>query len=209
MSVLNRIAYFQNRRDEVPNQELARDLAARKDRAGIKEIAKNLWNTEKNVQSDCLKVLYEAGYIEPSLIAGYAEDFLKLLHSKNNRMVWGAMIALSTIAPLKADVLYPHVPEIKKLMDKGTVITVDAGVKTLAGIASQRDSHRKTIFPYLLNRLKSCRPVDVPRHAEQILIAVNVSNKDDFIRVLERRRDDLSGAGLSRLKKVIRQAANL
>ena len=27
MSVLNRIAHFQNRRDEVPNQELARDLA--------------------------------------------------------------------------------------------------------------------------------------------------------------------------------------
>ena len=27
MSVLNKIAYFQNRRDEVPNQALARELA--------------------------------------------------------------------------------------------------------------------------------------------------------------------------------------
>jgi len=32
MSVLDRIAHFQNRRDEVPNQELARDLAKKKDR---------------------------------------------------------------------------------------------------------------------------------------------------------------------------------
>jgi len=30
MPVLNQIAYFQNRRDEVPNQELARELAERK-----------------------------------------------------------------------------------------------------------------------------------------------------------------------------------
>lgn len=42
MSVLNHLAHFQNRCDEVPNQELAPDLAARKDKAGIREIAKNL-----------------------------------------------------------------------------------------------------------------------------------------------------------------------
>ena len=87
MSALNRIAYFQNRRDEVPNQELARDLAARQDRAGIQEIAENLWNKNQNVQSDCLKVLYEIGYLDPTLVADYAADFLKLLNSKHNRLV--------------------------------------------------------------------------------------------------------------------------
>ena len=39
MSVLNKIAFYQNRRDEVPNQELARELAATKDRGGVSEIA--------------------------------------------------------------------------------------------------------------------------------------------------------------------------
>ena len=63
MSVLSRIAFFQNRRDEVPNQELARELAASKDAAGIAEIAANLWNKNRNVSSDCLKVLYEIGYM--------------------------------------------------------------------------------------------------------------------------------------------------
>jgi len=82
MSVVNRLAHPQNRRDEVPNQELARDLAARKDKAGIREIAANLWNKDKDIQSDCIKVLYEVGSIEPKLIADYAEDFVKLLRSK-------------------------------------------------------------------------------------------------------------------------------
>ena len=44
MTVLDQIAYFQQRRDEVPNQELAHDLAERRDHAGIREIAENLAN---------------------------------------------------------------------------------------------------------------------------------------------------------------------
>ena len=207
MTVLDRIAYFQNRRDEVPNQELARDLAARKDRKGIREIAENLWNREKNIQSDCLKVLYEIGYLAPELIAEYVNDFLKLLHSKNNRMVWGCMIALSTISNLKADVLFPHVDLIKKIMDEGTIITTDAGTKTLAGIALKNSSYSSAIFPYLLIRLKTCRPIDVARHAEQILITVNSSNKSQYIKALEKRMEDLSGSGLARVKKAIKQAA--
>ncbi|MBI5290319.1 MAG: hypothetical protein HY872_00390 [Chloroflexi bacterium] len=90
MTVLNRIAYFQNRRDEVPNQELAGELAATKNKKGIKEIAVNLWSDNRNVQSNCLKVLYEIGYLEPALIADYADDFLRLLQNRNNRLVWGS-----------------------------------------------------------------------------------------------------------------------
>ncbi len=63
MTILNKIAHFQNRRDEVPNQELARELAEAKNKKGIREIADNLWSEDKNVQSDCLKVLYEVGYL--------------------------------------------------------------------------------------------------------------------------------------------------
>ena len=79
MSVLSKIAFFQNRRDEVPNQELAKALASRKDCKGIREIGENLWHDNAQVQSDCLKVLYEIGYLEPALIAEGVGDFIKLL----------------------------------------------------------------------------------------------------------------------------------
>jgi len=46
MSILDRLAHSLGRRDEVPNQELARELAAKKNKAGIKEIAENLWNKD-------------------------------------------------------------------------------------------------------------------------------------------------------------------
>lgn len=206
MSVLNRIAYFQNRRDEVPNQELARDLAEKRDRQGIQEIARNLWNENQNIQSDRLKVLYEIGYLEPGLIADYVGDFLRLLQSKNNRMVWGSMIALSTIAAIRADEIYPHVGEIQRLMEQGSVITRDNGVKILAAIASTRDEYRKAIFPYLLEHLENCRPKDVPQHAESTVVAVNASNRDDFLRVLESRMTEMRSSQAPRLKRVMREA---
>ena len=206
MSVLNRIAHFQKRRDEVPNQELARELAEKKDREGIREIAENLWNKDKRIQADCIKVLYEIGYIDPSLIADFAKDYLKLLRNRNNRLVWGAMIALSTIATLKADVIFDHLKEILRAFEQGSVITVDAGVLTLAGVASARDEYRQAIFPHLLEHLRTCRPKDVPQHSEKSLPAVDASNKDDFIAVLEKRMEDLSTSQTARVKKVIKEA---
>ncbi len=118
MSVLEQVAYYQNRRDEVPNQELAGKLAETEDRMGIQEIADNLWNENPNVQADCIKVLYEIGYLRPELVAQYAGDFLKLLRSRNNRLVWGGMTALSTIAGDAADDIYPHRVEIQKAMER-------------------------------------------------------------------------------------------
>jgi len=185
MSVLNKIAFYQNRRDEIPNQEAAQVLAQTRSRADIREIAEALWNKEPNVQSDCLKVLYELGYLAPELIGEYVDDFLKLLKHPNNRMVWGGMIALSTVADLKAAEIFPHIGEIVQVMEKGSVITMDNGIKVLALVASQKDEYRKAIFPILLDHLKTCRPKEVPQHAEKSLPAVTADNKSDFIQVLE------------------------
>jgi hypothetical protein len=180
-------------------------LAAKKDKAGIREIAENLWNKDKNIQADCIKVLYEIGSIELKLIADYAEDFVKLLRSKNNRLVWGGMTALHEIAKANPDAVFKYLDEIKKAKETGSVITVDNAVSTLAYTAAASDTYNKAIFPYLLKHLSGCRPKEVPQHAEKTLPAVNSSNKADFIKVLEKRMEDLSGSGSARVKKVIKQ----
>jgi hypothetical protein len=208
MPVLNKIAFYQNRRDEAHNQELAQGLAQSRSQADIREIAENLWNKEPNVQSDCLKVLYELGYLAPDLIAEYAGDFIKLLKHRNNRMVWGGMIALSTLADLKADEIFPHVDEIIQVMNQGSVITMDNGIRVLALVASQKDEYRKAIFPYLLDHLQTCRPKEVPQHAEKSLPAVTAENKSDFIQVLEKRLEDMRASQALRLKKIIKAAGN-
>ena len=206
MSVLNRLASSLGRRDEVPNQELARDLASNKDKAGIREIAENLWNKDKNIQADCIKVLYEIGQLEPELIADYAEDFAKCLKSKNNRLVWGGMTALVEVAKVLPAAVFKYVELIKKAKETGSVITVDNAISALAYTAAANDIYNTDIFPYLLKHLAGCRPKEVPQHSEKTLPAVNAGNKVEFINVLEKRMEDLSGSGLSRVKKVIKQA---
>ena len=209
MSALNRLAHSLGRRDEVPNQELARDFTSKKDKKGIREIAENLWNKDKNIQADCIKVLYEVGYIEPKLIADYAEDFVKCLRSTNNRLVWGGMTALAEVAKANPDAVFKNLDAIKKAKETGSVITVDNAISTLAYTAAANKKYNEVIFPYLLKHLSSCRPKEVPQHSEKSLPAVNASNKADFIKVLEKRMEDLSGSGLARVKKVIKQSANL
>ena len=209
MSIITSLASSLGRRDEVPNQELARALAARKDKAGIREIAENLWNKDKNIQADCIKVLYEIGYLEPKLVADYAGDFVRLLKSRNNRLVWGGMTALAEVAKANPDAVFKHLDEIKKAKETGSVITVDNAISTLAWTAAANRKYNEAIFPYLLKHLSSCRPKEVPQHSEKTLPAVNSSNKADFIKVLEKRMEDLSGSGLARVKKVIKRAINL
>ncbi|HET9907871.1 MAG TPA: hypothetical protein VFQ23_14565 [Anaerolineales bacterium] len=206
MSVLNRLAHSLGRRDEVPNQELARDLVAKKDKQGIQEIAENLWNKDKNIQADCIKVLYEVGAIEPSLITNYTEDFVKCLRNKNNRLAWGGMTALAEVAKTDPDSVFKHLDVIKKAKETGSVITVDNAISTLAYTAAANKKYNDAIFPYLLQHLAGCRPKEVPQHSEKTMPAVNVANKTEFVRVLEKRMEDVSGSGLSRVKKVIKQA---
>ena len=181
MSVIDMLSHSLGRRDEVPNQELARDLAAKNDKKGIREVAENLWNKDKNIQADCIKVLYEVGFIEPKLIADYAEDFVKLLKSRNNRLVWGGMSALAEDTKANPDVVFKHLDNIKKAKEIGSVITVDNAISTLAYTAAANSKYNEPIFPYLLKHLSSFRPKEVLQHSEKALQAVNTSNKNEFI----------------------------
>lgn len=205
MSILNKIAYFQNRRDEIPNQALARELVGTQNKADIAEIAQNLWHKEKNIQSDCLKVLYEMGYLRPDLIADYYLDYLKLLQSKNNRLVWGAMIALSTMADLKAKDIWPQIGVILRTIEKGSVITVVSGVKTLCKIALAANQYKEELWPFLLKQLQICVPRDIPIHSESILQLVDEKNQQAYFDLIEKRKTDMSQAQYSRLKSIIRK----
>jgi hypothetical protein len=204
MAALDKIAYFQHRRDEIPNQLLAKELAHTRDIEGIREIAENLWNKNMNVRSDCLKVLYEIGYLDPSLITPYGKDFLELLDSLNNRMVWGAMIGLAAIAEEHADALWVQIVRIIRIDETGTLITLVWGLRVLASVAASKEGYKDTILPFLLKQILTCIPRDVPTHAESILCVVDQKNKTSLLSILDQRRSELTPAQLTRLNRVVK-----
>ncbi|MDD3137522.1 MAG: hypothetical protein PHX08_00935, partial [Lachnospiraceae bacterium] len=95
MRRIENVASNLGKNDEQPNIELAERLSKNENPVEIKEIVEGLKSKEKEVENDCIKVLYEVGRRKPYLIAEYVETFLELLQSQNNRLNWGAMIALA------------------------------------------------------------------------------------------------------------------
>src|SRR5687767_10800532 len=98
MNIIEQLASSLKRRDEVPNQLLAEKIAKDNNQEAITELISLLQHKNKDIQHDAIKVLYEVGERQARLISYHIPVFLDLLKSKNNRMQWGAMAALSAIA---------------------------------------------------------------------------------------------------------------
>ena len=209
MSILNLIASSQGRRDDAPNKALAKTLASQRDEAGIQELVDHLDNPDQAVQSDCMKVLYEVGYLAPDLIAPFWQIFMQHLGSKNNRLVWGSMIALDTIACIKADELFAARGVIEKAVESGSVITQDAGMRALSRIAGKREDYRENLLPFLLQFLEKCPSKDLPRQAESVLPAIDSQHAGLFLQVLCNRQSDLTDRQAARLQKVINKTEAL
>ncbi|WHY87053.1 hypothetical protein QNH39_04105 [Neobacillus novalis] len=202
MTVVNLIASQLGRNDEEPNIELAQRLANEENHEGIEEIIENLSCRDKKIQHDCIKVAYEIGQVKPELISKYVLNFVELLKSRNNRLVWGGMTALATIAEAASETIMAHLDTLISAMKIGSVITIDKGVLTLAKLAAVSKENNGVIFPYLLHHLENCRTKEIPQHSESTLLAVTEENKEEFLNVLRKREEYLTGPQLKRVKKV-------
>ncbi len=200
---IERLACSLGRSDEEPNIDLAVLLCESKDKNGFDEIVNGLNNNNKAVASDCIKVLYEAGSRNPELLAPYAMDLLPLLNSTNNRLIWGGMTALAYIADLAAEVLFDNIDIILKAYKAGSVITVDNSISVFAAICAADETYSKKVFPIILAHLETCRPKEIPQHAERASICVNKGNLLSFAGVLERRMSELTTLQAARVKKLL------
>lgn len=205
MSIISKLASSLGRRDEAPNQELAKQIASKKDKSTVKELVDNLSNKSKDIQNDCIKVLYEIGEREPALIANYAKAFVALLDSKNNRLLWGVMTALHAITPEKPAVVYAALPAIIASADKGSVITKDYCVNILIQLCSIKQYADK-VFPLLIEQLLSSPTNQLPMYAEKAMPVINDKNKGLFIKTLTARLDDIDkDTKRKRVEKVIKK----
>lgn len=205
MSIIPKLASSLDRRDEVPNQELAKQIATKKDKKAAQELVDNLNNKSKDIQNDCIKVLYEIGEINPSLIADYAKEFIALLDHKNNRLQWGAMTAINTITLENPKVVYGSLTKIIEAADKGSVITKDYGVNILIKLCSIKQ-YADNAFSLLIEQLLTSPTNQLPMYAEKAMPIINDKNKTLFIKTLTSRLDDIEkDTKRKRVEKVIKK----
>ncbi|HEX9796513.1 MAG TPA: hypothetical protein VGA52_05925 [Anaerolineales bacterium] len=206
MNVLSQLASALGRNDEAPNVALAHQLAKSADAVGIGQLAQALSQADKATRHDCIKVLYEIGSQRPELIVSYWQDFVTLLGSGDNRMVWGAMTALAAIARLRSDELCRHLPDITSAIDRGSVITRDNGVRVLAALIHSESHCRRQALAFAAELLRRSRPKDVASYAEFLANGWAGPGIKELNAVLHARLDDLTPAQHRRVSKVLRSA---
>lgn len=206
MKAIDLIASSLNIRGDEPNQALADEIIRLNQNDWVKELVENLKNKDKNIQSDCIKTLYEVGERgRGDMLAPYCKEFCDLLASKNNRLVWGAMTAIDTLTPYNTKSVFDFLPLIIRTIENGSVITIDHGVGVLAKLAGN-DKYSTEAFPLLLEQLKKCQAKQLPMYAEKSIQAVNDQNKEVFIELLKSRIPEMEkDSQIARINKVIKK----
>jgi len=207
--MIEKLACKLGRNDEIPNIELAEQLCQQNNIAGIKEIVEGFKGTDKAVANDCIKVLYEIGGRNPNLISDYANDFISCLRSENNRLVWGSMTALATIAEYASEQIFGKLAVVVAAYEGGSVITVDNSISVFAGLCKANADYEKAILPIIINHLHKCKPKEVAQHAERASICFNNENAKDFLEVLEKRKSNLTAAQQTRIKRLMKKLYSL
>lgn len=205
-SVLGKLASALGRRDEVPNQEMAAEIARTGNRAAVQELADGLRNRDKNIQSDCIKTLYEIGERRPGLIAEQVKTFGALLEGKNNRLVWGAMSALDACAEATPADVYALLPQIIRTADAGTVITKDHAVSILAKLSTHAE-YTADCLPLLLEQVEKALPNQFPSYTEKALPVLDAAHMPQFIRILADRLPEIEHEPKRRrVEKILKKA---
>lgn len=202
--MLEKLAYNLGRNDEEPNIALAVELCDTNDSQGIREIVQGLKTGKEQQKNDCIKVLYEIGERKPDLIADDVPVFIELLKSKNNRLIWGGMTALSKIAPLRPKEIFENIAAVIEAYENGSVITRDNSITVFAELAKADKEYEKVLFRKLMKHLETCRLKEVGQHAERIAVCINKQNAQEFISVLLKRRKSLTEAQKKRVDKLIK-----
>ncbi len=187
-TIKDQLANALGRRDEAPNIALAEKISKKNDKKAIAELIWLMNDKSTPVRHDTIKVLYEIGERKPELIAGYAEDFLKLLDHKDNWMKWGAMTALSVISKINPVYLAKHLSKILDAMDQGSVITRDHGIFILSNIASIKKYH-EDCMELLLEQIQKAPVNQVPMYAEKMAEVISPAYIKKLEKILRSRHD--------------------
>ncbi len=209
MSILTKLSASLGLKGNQNEIMLAQEIAASEDLEAISELVENLGHTNRNIQSDCIKVLYETAYLKPQLIAPYYDQFLVLLRRKNNRLIWGSMIALQAIADWKHQELFRELDLLSEIIRTGSVITIDCGLGILARL-NVHAAYRNTVEPMLTEQLWKCPVKQLPQYMEKALVCITPENRELYLSLVERRLPECDKESQQkRLRKVLRHMERL
>jgi len=186
-SIIPLLASSQGRRDEELNVKLAEKVVEYQDKKALKELFELLTSKDRKLANDAIKVIYEIGYRQAKMVTPFLETLVELLGSKVNRLQWGSMTAISTVAADSPKKVYPYLTKIVMAMEAGSVITKDHGVKTLVQLSSLK-AHREDVITLLMEFIQSAPVNQFPTYVMAIADTKLSGQEADLLRTIVESR---------------------
>lgn len=196
-----RLSSSLGRRDDGPNRELACELAAARDKAGVRELVALCAASEKAVRRDAASAFSELAGRAPALARPHLDAAAKLVERGEGPTVWCAMQVFSAVAAEDPAAVAPYLALITAAAAGDSVIARDHAVRVLARLSRESDTEAAAAQA-LLGILKTCPIMQLATYVETALSAVLPKRRAAFMAVAHARLPELTRP--TQVKRVLR-----
>ncbi len=206
MNITSRFANVNGSREQHLNKLLAQEIVTNCDLVLMDEIVSVLSsNVKVDIIADALKVTEIVGESSPELARSTYPIVMKLLDHQSNKIQWRAMSALSTFGHLELDVLFNELGKILQLMDAGSIITRDHGIKIMIGLY-QKQCYREDLASLLEEQMLTAPDNQLGQYAEKWLEVITLNDLPRLRQILENRLPDLTNPShQKRISRVLKK----
>jgi hypothetical protein len=148
LNIINQLASQKGIKSNEPNKAVATKCI--ENPRLLNEIAAHLMDSDKKLVADCAEVMTEVALTNPLLVAKFAIELIPLINSKDNRIKWEAMHALSLVASQVPDLIFSILPELEEIMHRDkSIIVRDYTADAIAGYAGTGSEAADNAYPIL------------------------------------------------------------
>ncbi len=147
-NIINQLASKMGIKSNEPNKVAARKCI--ENPKLLKEVSSHLKDNDNKLVADCAEVMTEVALTNPALVAEFATDLITLINSKDNRIKWESIHALSLIASMVPDIIFSILPELEDIMHRDkSIIVRDYTTDAIAGYAGTSSGAADNAYPIL------------------------------------------------------------
>jgi len=206
MTIIDQLSTSQADRTQNPNKRLASKIVLANDLAAIEELVSLLQSPPNtDLLADALKVLEMIGEQDESMIIDTYSKVEPLLGHRSNKIQWRAMSVLSLIASFYKKEIYGRLTSLLDLMDSGSVITRDHGVKILIQLYMD-EKYKEEISDLLTEQVMIAPDNQLGQYSEKWMAVIDQEDIARLIDVLEKRQPDLANPShQNRISRVLKK----
>lgn len=208
-SKIHRLVEFLAEPDNDPNG--ARDQFKGTDRAYCAALLELLGCQEKRAKNRAAKLIANLAKEKPKVVYARMDDLIALLASKENIVLWNALISIGHVAGEdEAGEIAKVLPKMLKLLSSETMVTAANAIDSLVNVATARPELVGKILGPLtrigeIERNEDCRVVLTAKVAKQLALLVGKVDARQKMQMVKFAEEQVAGV----TERIAKPAAKL